>query len=137
MSHSFAKLIAVSSIAMFASLAHATWDFSITQGNSQLLASTRSFTADDDLRFASQMVSTNLPDANGFLYVENIAQYSCTKNAYQLVKATGFKTWDDQGVSIDKAMGKWISITIGTPEQAMINKLCNLSVADASGISKR
>ena len=135
MTHTFAKLIAASSIAMFASLAHATWDFSITQGNSQLLASTSSFTADDDLRFASQMVSTNQPDANGFVYVENIAQYSCKKNAYQLVKAIGYKSWNDQGVSIDKAMGKWVSVTSGTPEQAMINKLCNLSVADASGIS--
>jgi hypothetical protein len=137
MTHTFAKLIAASSIAMFASLAHATWDFSITQGNSQLLASISSFTADDDLRFASQMVSTNMPDANGFVYVENIAQYSCKKNAYQLVKATGFKTWNDQGVSIDQSMGKWIAVTSGTPEQAMINKLCNLSVADASSVSNK
>jgi hypothetical protein len=137
MSHSFAKLIATSSIAMFASFAHAAWDFSISQGNSQLLASTSSFTADDDLRFASQMVSTNQPDANGFLYVENIAQYSCIKNAYQLVKAIGYKSWNDQGVSIDQTMGKWIPVTTGTPEQAMINKLCNLSVADASGISNK
>jgi hypothetical protein len=137
MTHTFAKLIAASSIAMFASLAHATWDFSITQGNSQLLASTSSFTADDDLRFASQMVSTNMPDANGFVYVENIAQYSCKKNAYQLVKAIGYKSWNDQGVSIDQTMGKWIPVTTGTPEQAMINKLCNLSVADASGISNK
>ena len=66
MTHTFAKLIAASSIAMFASFSYAAWDFSISQGNSQLLASTSSFTADDDLRFASQMVSTNQPDANGF-----------------------------------------------------------------------
>lgn len=99
MTHSFAKLIAISSMALFASLANASWDFNITQGNSQLLASTSSFTADDDLRFASQMVSTNQPDANGFLYVANIAQYSCKKTAYQLIKAIRYKTWNDQGVS--------------------------------------
>jgi hypothetical protein len=47
------------------------------------------------------MISTDRPDTNGFLYVENVAQYSCQKNAYQLVKAIGYKTWDDQGTSID------------------------------------
>ena len=137
MQHSIVKLIAASSITLFASLAHATWDFSITQGNTQLLAASSSFTADDDLRFASQMVSTNQPDANGFLYVENIAQYSCKKNAYQLVKAIGYKTWNDQGVSIEQTMGKWVPVTSGTPEQSMMNKLCTLSVADASGVTNK
>jgi hypothetical protein len=49
-----------------------------------------------------------------------------------LVKATGFKSWDDIGVSIDQTMGKWNVVKAGSPEQIMLNKLCNQSVADAS-----
>ena len=65
-----------------ASVSHAAWDISIAQDNSQLLAASSSFASDGDLRFASQMISTNEPDANGFVYVENLAQYNCKKNAY-------------------------------------------------------
>jgi hypothetical protein len=129
---SFSKLIAITSIFTCVSFAHANWDVSITEGQNQLLASSNSFAADGHLRFASQMISNNTPDANGFLYVENIAQYNCEKNAFQLVKATGFKSWDDQGVSIDSALGKWMPVVAGTAQQVMINNLCNFSVADAS-----
>jgi hypothetical protein len=128
------KLITISSIAMLASVSHAAWDVNFAQNNSQFLAASSSFAADGDLRFAAQMISTNEPDANGFVYVENLAQYNCQKNAYQLVKSTGFKSWDDKGVSLDQAMGKWINVKAGTPEQLMLNKLCNQSFADASNI---
>ena len=134
MNTSIYKLIAISSIAMLATTSHAAWDINIAQDKSQLLAASSSFTADGDLRFAAQMLSTNEPDANGFVYVENIVQYNCQKNAYQLVKSTGFKSWDDKGVSLDQAMGKWINVKAGTPEQLMLNKLCNQSFADASSI---
>ncbi len=134
MNTSFAKFFVASSMLAAASFANAGWDVSINEGQSQLLAATSSFATDGELRFASQMVSTNTPDANGFLYVENIAQYNCDKNAYQLVKAKGFKSWDDQGVSIDNAMGKWMPVVAGTPQQAMLNKLCKISVADASSV---
>lgn len=132
MNTSFTKFFAATALISFASFAQASWDISISEGSSQLLASSNSFATDGELRFAAQMISTDTPDSNGFLYVENIAQYNCDKNAYQLVKATGYKTWDDQGVSIDAAMGKWLPVVSGTPEQIMINKLCKLSVADAS-----
>lgn len=128
------KLITISSIAMLASVSHAAWDVNFAQNNSQFLAASSSFAADGDLRFAAQMISTNEPDANGFVYVENLAQYNCQKNAYQLVKSTGFKSWDDKGVSLDQAIGKWINVKAGTPEQLMLNKLCNQSFADASNI---
>ena len=134
MTTSIIKLIAISSFSVLASVSHAAWDISITQDNSQLLAASSSFSADGELRFASQMISTNEPDANGFVYVENLAQYNCQKNAYQLVKSTGFKSWDDKGVSLDQAMGKWINVKAGTPEQLMLNKLCKQSFADASNI---
>jgi len=126
------KLIAISSITLLASVSHAAWDISISEDKTQLLAASSSFAADGDLRFASQMISNNEPDANGFLYVENIAQYNCQKSAYQLVRAIGFKSWDDKGVSIDQAMGKWNVVKAGSPEQLMLNKLCNQSMADAS-----
>jgi hypothetical protein len=129
---SFSKLIAITSIFACVSLAHAGWDVSINEGQNQLLASSNSFASDGQLRFATQMISTNTPDANGFLYVENIAQYNCEKNAYQLVKAIGYKSWNDQGVSIDSTLGKWTQVVAGTAQQSMMNKLCNFSVADAS-----
>ena len=132
MSTSIFKLIAISSITLLASVSHAAWDISITQDNSQLLAASNSFAADGELRFASQMISNNAPDANGFLYVENLAQYNCPKNAYQLVRSIGFQSWDDKGVSIDQALGKWNVVKAGSPEQLMLNKLCNQSMADAS-----
>jgi hypothetical protein len=67
------KLITISSIAMLASVSHAAWDVNFAQNNSQFLAASSSFAADGDLRFAAQMISTNEPDANGFVYVENLA----------------------------------------------------------------
>jgi hypothetical protein len=132
MNTSIFKLIAISSITVLASVSHAAWDISISDNDSQLLAASNSFATDGELRFASQMTSTNEPDANGFLYVENIAQYNCQKSAYQLVRSIGFKSWDDKGVSIDQALGKWNVPKAGTPEQVMLNKLCNQSMADAS-----
>ena len=132
MKTSIFKLIAISSLSMLASVSHAAWDISISQDKSQLLVASNSFAADGELRFASQMISTNEPDSNGFVYVENIAQYNCQKNAYQLVKSVGFKSWDDKGVSVDQAMGKWNVVKVGSPEQLMINQLCKQSVADAS-----
>ena len=132
MKSSVFKLITISSIAMLASVSHAAWDVNFAQNNSQFLAASSSFAADGDLRFASQMISTNEPDANGFVYVENIAQYNCQKNSYQLVKSVGFKSWDDKGVSIDQAMGKWNVVKAYSPEQLMLNQLCKQSVADAS-----
>jgi hypothetical protein len=66
------------------------------------------------------------------LYLETIAQFSCTKNAIQVVKATGFKTWDDNGQSVDSLLGMWCVVKNGSNEQVMLNKLCNTSLADAS-----
>ena len=122
-------------IAMAASslAAQAAWDMTVASNNNDYLyASADSYAADGDLRFSSQMTSNATPDANGFLYLETIAQYSCTKNAMQVVKATGFKTWDDNGQSVDSMLGSWREVKNGSNEQVMLNKLCNTSVAEAS-----
>jgi|GEM_PF-2708772 len=132
MTTSLAKFFVATSFLAFASFAQAGWDINITEGQTQLLASSNSFASEGELRFASQMISTNTPDANGFLYVENVAQYNCAKNSYQLVKSMGFKSWDDQGVSIDSDMGKWLPVVAGTPQQSMVNNLCKMAVADAT-----
>lgn len=113
--------------------AQAAWDMTVASNNNDYLyASADSYAADGDLRFSSQMTSNATPDANGFLYLETIAQYSCTKNAMQVVKATGFKTWDDNGQSVDSMLGSWREVKNGSNEQVMLNKLCNTSVAEAS-----
>lgn len=113
--------------------AQAAWDMTVASNNNDYLyASADSYAADGDLRFSSQMTSNATPDANGFLYLETIAQFSCTKNAMQVVKATGFKTWDDNGQSVDSMLGSWREVKNGSNEQVMLNKLCNTSVAEAS-----
>ena len=113
--------------------AQATWDVTVGSNNNEYLyASADSFAADGNLRFARQMTSTDTPDANGFLYVETIAQFNCTKNAMQVVKAVGFKSWDDNGQSVDSMLGSWRDIKNGTNEQILLNKLCNTAIADAS-----
>lgn len=122
-------------IAMAASslAAQAAWDMTVaSNSNDYLYASADSYAADGDLRFSSQMTSNATPDDNGFLYLETIAQFSCTKNAMQVVKATGFKTWDDNGQSVDSMLGSWREVKNGSNEQVMLNKLCNTSVAEAS-----
>ena len=113
--------------------AQASWDVTVGSNNNEYLyASADSFAADGNLRFARQMTSTDTPDANGFLYVETIAQFNCTKNAMQVVKAVGFKSWDDNGQSVDSMLGSWRDIKNGTNEQILLNKLCNTAIADAS-----
>jgi len=64
------------------------------------------------------------PNKDGFLYVESIAQYSCTKQAYQIVLETGYKTWDAAGQQVDKNLGVWKQIENGSPEQSLLNKMC-------------
>ena len=94
--------------------AQASWDVTVGSNNNEYLyASADSFAADGNLRFARQMTSTDTPDANGFLYVETIAQFNCTKNAMQVVKAVGFKSWDDNGQSVDSMLGSWRDIKNG------------------------
>jgi hypothetical protein len=127
----FVVAMAASSLA-----AQAAWDMTVASNNNQYLyAAADSYAADGDLRFSRQMTSNETPDTNGFLYLETIAQFSCTKNAMQVVKATGFKTWDDNGQSVDSMLGAWRDIKNGSNEQVMLNKLCNTSVADASKFS--
>ena len=124
------KALSTLFVAMTSFGAHAAWDMNVAAlNNDYLYASADSYAADGDLRFSSQMTSNATPDANGFLYLETIAQFSCTKNAMQVVKATGFKTWDDNGQAVDSMLGAWTDVKNGTNEQAMLNKLCNTSVA--------
>jgi len=113
--------------------AQVAWDMTVASNyNDYLYASADSYAAGGDLRFSSQMTSNATPDSNGFLYLETIAQFSCTKNAMQVVKATGFKTWDYNGHSVDSMLGSWREVKNGSNEQVMLNKLCNTSVAEAS-----
>ena len=132
MNTTFKSLIVIA-IAVSSLAAQAAWDMTVASNNNDYLyASADSYAADGDLRFSSQMTSNATPDANGFLYLETIAQFSCTKNAMQVVKATGFKTWDDNGQSVDSMLGSWREVKNGSNEQVMLNKLCNTSVAEAS-----
>ena len=131
--NSFLKSLFVIAVTATTVAAQASWDVSVASNNNEYLyASADSYAADGDLRFARQMTSSATPDANGFLYLETIAQFSCTKNAIQVVKATGFKTWDDNGQSVDSLLGMWRVVKNGSNEQVMLNKLCNTSLADAT-----
>jgi hypothetical protein len=130
------KSLFVASIAASSLAAQAAWDLTIASNNDQYLyASADSYVAEGDLRFSRQMTSNAAPDVNGFLYVETIAQFSCTKNAMKVVKATGFKTWDDNGQSVDSMLGAWRDVKSGSNEQVMLNKLCTTSVAEASNFT--
>jgi hypothetical protein len=104
--------------------AQSAWDISESSSDRQLFASAQSLATDGELRFVKQMASNDKPNKDGFLYVESIAQYSCMKQAYQIVLETGYKTWDDAGHPIDKNLGVWKEIKNGSPEQSLLNKMC-------------
>ena len=104
--------------------AQSAWDISDASSDRQLYASTHSLATDGELRFVKQMASNDKPNQDGYLYVESIAQYSCTKQAYQIVLETGFKTWDDAGHPVDKNLGVWKEIKNGSPDQSLLNKMC-------------
>jgi len=114
-----AILLCLSSLA-----AQSAWDISESSSDRQLFASAQSLASDGELRFVKQMASNDKPNKDGFLYVESIAQYSCTKQAYQIVLETGYKTWDDAGQQVDKNLGVWKQIENGSPEQSLLNKMC-------------
>ena len=90
----------------------------------QFFASSQSLATDGELRFVKQMASNDKPNQDGFLYVESIAQYSCTKQAYQIVLETGYKTWDAAGQLVVRNLGVWKEIKNGSPEQSLLNKMC-------------
>ena len=115
----FAILIFLNSLA-----AQSAWDISESSSDRQLFASAQSLAADGELRFVKQMTSNDKPNKDGFLYVESIAQYSCMKQAYQIVLETGYKTWDAAGQPVDKNLGAWKEIKNGSPEQSLLNKMC-------------
>jgi hypothetical protein len=104
--------------------AQSAWDISESSSDRQLFASAHSLAADGELRFVKQMTSNDKPNKDGFLYVESIAQYSCMKQAYQIVLETGYKTWDAAGQPVDKNLGAWKEIKNGSPEQSLLNKMC-------------
>jgi hypothetical protein len=104
--------------------AQSAWDISESSSDRQLFASAQSLAADGELRFVKQMTSNDKPNKDGFLYVESIAQYSCMKQAYQIVLETGYKTWDAAGQPVDKNLGAWKEIKNGSPEQSLLNKMC-------------
>ena len=104
--------------------AQSAWDISESSSDQQLFASAQSLAADGELRFVKQMTSNDKPNKDGFLYVESIAQYSCMKQAYQIVLETGYKTWDAAGQPVDKNLGAWKEIKNGSPEQSLLNKMC-------------
>ena len=104
--------------------AQSAWDISESSSDRQLFASAQSLAADGELRFVKQMTSNDKPNKDGFLYVESIAQYSCIKQAYQIVLETGYKTWDAAGQPVDKNLGAWKEIKNGSPEQSLLNKMC-------------
>ena len=104
--------------------AQSAWDISDASSDRQLYASTHSLATDGELRFVKQMASNDKPNEDGYLYVESIAQYSCTKQAYQIVLERGFKTWDHAGHPVDKNLGVWKEIKNGSPEQSLLNKMC-------------
>ena len=114
-----AILLCLSSLA-----AQSAWDISESFSDRQLFASAQSLASDGELRFVKQMASNDKPNKDGFLYVESIAQYSCTKQAYQIVLETGYKTWDAAGQQVDKNLGVWKQIENGSPEQSLLNKMC-------------
>ena len=114
-----ATLICLNSLA-----AQSAWDISESSLDRQLFASAQSLATDGELRFVKQMASNDKPNKDGFLYVESIAQYSCTKQAYQIVLETGYKTWDAAGQPVDKNLGVWKEIKNGSPEQSLLNKMC-------------
>ena len=120
-----ATLICLNSLA-----AQAAWDISESSSDRQLFASAQSLATDGELRFVKQMASNDKPNKDGFLYVESIAQYSCMKQAYQIVLETGYKTWDDAGHPIDKNFGVWKEIKNGSPEQSLLNKMCVTFLAE-------
>ena len=114
-----AILLCLSSLA-----AQSAWDISESSSDRQLFASAQSLASDGELRFVKQMASNDKPNQDGFLYVESIAQYSCTKQAYKIVLETGYKTWDAAGQQVDKNLGVWKQIENGSPEQSLLNKMC-------------
>ena len=104
--------------------AHSAWDMSESSSDRQLFASAQSLATEGELRYVKQMASHDKPNQDGFLYVESVAKYSCSKLAYQIVLETGYKTWNATGQPVDKNLGIWKEIKNGTPEQSLLNKMC-------------
>ena len=120
-----AILICLNSLA-----AHSAWDMSESSSDRQFFASSQSLATDGELRFVKQMASNDKPNQDGFLYVESIAQYSCTKQAYQIVLETGYKTWDAAGQLVFRNLGVWKEIKNSSPEQNLLNKMCVTFLAE-------
>ena len=115
--------------------AQADWDVTVSNNDQgHLYAASNSFYAEGDLRISRQLSSFDTPDQNGFLYVETVAQFNCAMNAMKVVKATGFKTWDDTGASIDHMVGQWQDVKSHATHSAMLKNLCQTKVAEASSI---
>lgn len=84
------------------------------------------------VRTVKQLKSFDQPNSNGFLYIEQVTEYNCESNAYQVVESRGFRSWDDFGVHLKNNIGVWQPVQPNTNDHTVINRLCRQgTMADA------
>lgn len=90
------------------------------------------YVAQDQWRTVKQLQSFDTPDANGYLYIEHVAEYDCSRGTFALVQSRGFRTWDDPGVDLKSPAGTWQSVAVDSTQQHALNRMCSTpALADA------
>lgn len=84
-----------------------------------------------DWRTVKQLESFDQPNANGHIYIENVAEFDCASQSFKIVESKGFASWNDYLGQNLKVVDTWKPVEQNTKEHVVLNKLCSTKVADA------
>ena len=120
-------------LACVAGSAQAAWDAKFVAEPNGVSYFADYYLAEGNWRTVKQLHSLDKPDANGFLYVENVAEYDCQKRTYALVQSRGFRTWDDAGQNLKVNTVAWQPVVQDNTQQQALDRMCSVrKMADAN-----
>lgn len=125
--------LTVLALACVAGSAQAAWDAKFSAEPNGVSYFADYYLAEGNWRTVRQLHSLDTPDANGFLYVENVAEYDCQKRTYAVVQSRGFRTWDDAGQDLKLSAGTWQPVVQDNTQQHALDRMCSVrKMADAN-----
>lgn len=121
-SKNFVKILATIGVCLTVTSSQAGWYTKPSLDISNEDYFSEFYLADGDWRTMKQLKSFSQPDPNGYLYIENVVEYDCSRNSVQVVQSKGFKSWDDQGQPLKNDIGIWQ--TVKATDKIVLDKIC-------------
>lgn len=131
MINKLSKTLAAIAVCVASAGAQAAWDGKFLPNTDGLQYYSNYFVVEGNVRSVRELTSLHAPDAQGNLYIENVTEYNCAQNTFQVVQSTGFRSWNDRGDAMPLRHQGWQNAKPNSNEQLVLNRLCTKTLADA------